>query len=60
MTSRFTRLREMAHMMVGLPSYDGYCRHMAEHHPDRPVMTATQFFRNRQDARYKGGNGRCC
>jgi uncharacterized short protein YbdD (DUF466 family) len=34
---------------------------MAAHHPDRPAMDRTQFFRNRQEARYGGKNGgRCC
>ncbi|WP_093014321.1 YbdD/YjiX family protein [Sphingobium sp. YR768] len=50
-----------ARLMVGLPDYDAYLRHMAAHHPDRPVMDRTQFFRNRQEARYGGKNGgRCC
>jgi len=48
--------------MVGLPDYDNYLNHMQQNHPDRPVMTYEEFFRERQDARY-GGNGRiakCC
>lgn len=55
-------LRTTARMMVGLPSYDAYCSHMAQHHPDQPPMNRTEFFRNRQEARYggKGGSGRCC
>ncbi|MGF7147594.1 uncharacterized short protein YbdD (DUF466 family) [Sphingomonas zeicaulis] len=52
---------ETARLMVGMPSYEAYCRHMAEHHPDQPVMTRTAFFRDRQQARYGGrGGGRCC
>jgi len=50
-----------ARLMVGLPDYDTYCEHMARHHPGAPVMDRTQFFRDRQDARYGGRNGgRCC
>jgi uncharacterized short protein YbdD (DUF466 family) len=50
-----------ARLMVGLPDYDAYLRHMAAHHPDQAVMDRTQFFRNRQEARYGGKNGgRCC
>jgi len=53
-------LVETARMMVGMPSYDAYLRHMADHHPDRAPMDRIAFFRNRQDARYRGGGGRCC
>jgi uncharacterized short protein YbdD (DUF466 family) len=50
-----------ARLMVGLPDYDAYCRHMADHHPQAPVMDRTAFFRDRQQARYGGkGGGRCC
>jgi len=61
MTTLLTRLRDTARLMVGQPSYDAYCAHMAEHHPDRPMMTKTAFFREREQARYGGkGGGRCC
>ncbi|WP_443018552.1 YbdD/YjiX family protein [Sphingobium sp. Leaf26] len=47
--------------MVGLPDYDAYLRHMTAHHPDGPIMNRTEFFRDRQEARYGGKNGgRCC
>ncbi len=47
--------------MVGMPDYDAYVRHMTAHHPEQPVMDRTQFFRDRQQARYGGkGSGRCC
>ncbi|MFZ3485564.1 YbdD/YjiX family protein [Sphingomonas sp. 3-13AW] len=61
LTAIARRLRETAHLMVGMPPYDGYCRHMDEHHPDRPRMSEAEFFRDRQQARYGGKNGgRCC
>ncbi|GLV24364.1 hypothetical protein TomTYG45_08050 [Sphingobium sp. TomTYG45] len=51
----------MAMMMVGMPDYEGYARHMHMHHPGEPVMTPTEFFRDRQEARYGGKNGgKCC
>lgn len=49
-------------LMVGLPDYRTYVKHMESTHPDRPVMSYEAFFRERQDMRY-GGNGkvnRCC
>lgn len=61
MTGLLARLRETAHLMVGLPSYTAYLRHMAERHPDRTPMSEAEFFRDRQQARYGGKNGgRCC
>jgi len=56
-------LQEGARMMVGVPSYETYLAHMAKTHPDAPVMSYGEFFRNRQDARFGGGNNsgfRCC
>jgi uncharacterized short protein YbdD (DUF466 family) len=54
-------LRRMARLMVGVPDYDDYVRHMAANHPERPVMDRKAFFRDRQEARYGGKNGgRCC
>lgn len=60
--SGFLRLlRQTARLMVGMPDYDAYLRHMLTHHPERPAMDRTQFFRDRQEARYGGKNGgRCC
>ena len=54
-------LRRTARLMVGMPDYDAYVRHMADWHPDRPMMDRAQFFRDRQEARYGGKQGgRCC
>lgn len=61
MSALLTTLVRTARLMVGLPDYDAYRRHMASHHPDAAAMTRTQFFRDRQEARYGGKNGgRCC
>ena len=53
---------QTANLMVGLPDYDAYVAHRESLHPGQPVMTRTEFFRERQDSRY-GGKGRafrCC
>jgi uncharacterized short protein YbdD (DUF466 family) len=47
-------------LMVGLPDYEGYVAHMRATHPDRPAMTYEEFFRERQNARYGTGAGKCC
>jgi uncharacterized short protein YbdD (DUF466 family) len=56
-------LGQAAKMMVGLPDYDTYVEHVKATHPDQVAMTYEEFFRERQEARYGGGNGRfggCC
>jgi uncharacterized short protein YbdD (DUF466 family) len=61
MSGFLTTLRQTARLMVGLPDYDAYVRHMAEHHPSAPMMDRIAFFRDRQEARYGGKNGgKCC
>ena len=47
-------------LMVGQPDYGTYVAHMRLTHPDRTPMSHEAFFRERQDARYGGGKGRCC
>ena len=53
-------LGQAARLMVGMPDYDTYVAHVKTTHPDRPVMSYEEFFRERQEARYNGGTGRCC
>ena len=56
-------LGQAARMLVGMPDYDTYVEHMRSTHPDQPLMSYEEFFRERQDARYGGGKGRpvrCC
>ncbi|WP_326539470.1 YbdD/YjiX family protein [Pseudorhodoferax sp.] len=47
-------------LMVGLPDYDTYLSHMAVTHPDRAPMSYEEFFKERLEARYGAGKGRCC
>ncbi|QDK35323.1 MULTISPECIES: YbdD/YjiX family protein [Sphingomonadaceae] len=61
MSDPLATLRKALHLMVGMPDYEDYVRHMQARHPDRPVMDRKAFFRDRQQARYGGRNGgRCC
>jgi uncharacterized short protein YbdD (DUF466 family) len=55
-------LGQSLRLMVGLPDYDVYLTHMAQQHPDQPVMRYEEFFRERQEARYggRGKGGGCC
>ncbi|WP_028218231.1 YbdD/YjiX family protein [Paraburkholderia oxyphila] len=53
-------LGQAMRLMVGLPDYEGYVAHMRATHPDRAPMTYEEFFRERQNARYGSGAGKCC
>jgi uncharacterized short protein YbdD (DUF466 family) len=49
--------------MVGVPDYETYVAHRRANHPDEPIMTYAEFFRERRQARYAVGKGRfraCC
>lgn len=54
------RAVQLGRVVIGVPDYDTYLRHLRDHHPDRAPMSYEQFFLDRQAARYKGGGGRCC
>ncbi|MEZ5460721.1 MAG: YbdD/YjiX family protein [Dokdonella sp.] len=51
---------QMARRSIGVPDYDAYLAHVRSHHPDRTPMSYEAFFKDRQNARYRGGGGRCC
>ena len=53
-------LMQSLRLMVGVPDYGTYLRHMAATHPDQTPMDYEAFFRERQDARYGSRTGRCC
>ena len=56
-------LAQAGNMLVGIPNYEHYVQHMQLKHPDSPVMSYEDFFRERQQARYAGkgkGGMRCC
>jgi len=54
------RLRQAAHLAVGLPDYQAYVAHRRAQHPGEPVMSYEEFFRERQASRYRRGSSRCC
>jgi len=55
-------LAQSLRLMIGLPDYGNYVRHMEATHPEQHPMSYEEFFRERQDARYggRGRIGRCC
>lgn len=62
LTQTLRLIAQSFRLMVGVPEYSTYVKHMQSMHPDRPIMSYEAFFRERQEMRY-GGNGkvsRCC
>lgn len=51
---------QMCRLIIGIPDYDTYVEHIRRSHPERVPMTYEAFFIERQQARYRGGGGRCC
>lgn len=58
----YRKTSQMFKLMVGLPDYDAYQLHHQKSHPEQPLMTYEQFYRERQEARFgaKGKMNRCC
>ncbi len=54
------RAVQTARLCCGIPDYDVYVAHLKSHHPERPIPSYREFFRERQEARYRGTGGRCC
>ena len=53
-------LTQSLRLMVGVPDYGSYLAHHRATHPEREPMSYEAFFRERQEARYGGGAGKCC
>lgn len=55
-------LQKSFRLMVGVPDYENYLRHMQQHDPDLTPMDAKTFYRHCVDARYpsSGGNMKKC
>lgn len=47
--------------VLGVPDYEAWLEHCRTRHPERPLPSRAEFFRERIKARYaRGSNGRCC
>jgi len=46
--------------IVGAPDYERYLQHHAAHHPDRPPLTAREYYDEFVTRRCAGGGTGCC
>lgn len=53
----WTRLQQSFRLMVGVPDYAHYLKHMQQHHPDLTPMDEKTFHRHCVDARYPSAGG---
>ncbi len=54
------RLRQTGALMVGVPDYAAYVRHMREQHPELAPLSEGEFVKARMEARYGGHKtGKC-
>ena len=54
------RCAELVRAVIGVPDYERYRQHMAEHHPGQPVMSEREFAEDRLQAKYSRPGQRCC
>ena len=57
------RLRAGARLMVGQGDYDAYVAHMRARHAEAAILSPSEFFRARENARFGAGGERafrCC
>jgi len=53
-------MRQGARQIFGIPDYERYLAHCAEHHPGEPVMSKREFFAQAIDRKYCKSGPRCC
>ncbi|MBE3595349.1 MAG: YbdD/YjiX family protein [Candidatus Carbobacillus altaicus] len=47
--------------IFGMPNYEQYLKHHAEHHPEEKPMTASEYYVYALNERYNSGKiNRCC
>jgi uncharacterized short protein YbdD (DUF466 family) len=53
-------LASTSRLMVGVSNYGAYVKLHQAKHPQEPVMSYEEFFKNRQQARFGAGGFKCC
>ena len=53
-------LRQGCRQVFGIPDYERYVVHMAEHHPGAPLLSRRDFFAQSIDRKYGKSGPRCC
>ena len=54
------RAARVARAVIGAPDYERYLEHHRANHPGEALLSAQQFAREREGARYERPGARCC
>lgn len=57
---RLAGLRRAYLQLVGIPDYESYLAHMAQHHPGVPPLSRRAFCAHAIDRKYGRTGPRCC
>jgi uncharacterized short protein YbdD (DUF466 family) len=57
---RLPGLRRAYRQIVGIPDYEAYLVHLAEHHPGERALSRKEFCAQAIDRRYGKSGPRCC
>jgi uncharacterized short protein YbdD (DUF466 family) len=57
---RVRAVRRACRQVFGIPDYERYLEHMAQRHPEAPVLSREEFFAAAIDRKYGKGGQRCC
>jgi uncharacterized short protein YbdD (DUF466 family) len=60
LSDRLRAIRRAYRQLIGIPDYESYLAHMAERHPDEPVISRREFCARTIDRKYGKGGSRCC
>lgn len=60
LSDRLRKFRGAYRQLIGIPDYDRYLAHMAERHPNEPVLSRREFCARAIDRKYGKGGPRCC
>jgi uncharacterized short protein YbdD (DUF466 family) len=53
-------MRQALRQVFGIPDYDRYLEHCAQHHAGEPVLSRREFFAQSIDRKYGKSGPRCC
>jgi len=57
---RLRAAQRVCRQMFGIPDYERYLAHAAEHHPAAPVLSRRDFCASAIERKYGKGGARCC
>jgi uncharacterized short protein YbdD (DUF466 family) len=60
MSGRAHGIRQICRQLFGIPDYERYLAHAAEHHPGAPVLSRRDFCAQVIERKYGKSGPRCC